>query len=515
MAENNNFISEDKFVSEENFKKYQEEYTNDGLSCPIKDQPLTKDQQSPAFKNPGKKPQTPPLTKKAPPVPTRKPQASYKFQKSRTDKRVSLNCSPLTTNTNTQEYIQRLLYVLGNGEYTLNKGQTIYGFLYSMLSKSCGLIFPYTPQISITHPVNYERTEVTHSNLAISHYKNTPPPTISMDATFTADTRANALHMLSAIWFLRAVTKCDFGERANNERSNCIPGMPPPILYLNGYNSVLDNIPVVVTSFNYTLPKDKDYVALGVNLDSNTQAFNDTYLYSDVSNGNLYATYGNLTGEEGMKYLNGVANSLKSLQESATLMETNRYNNFYFNNWLPTELSFHIELQIQPNLLKHKKKFQLNWYKMGLFNLDDYKGDTMVTIPNSSGGIDVSNCLPVSTVMNIKFNTYDEKNENQKLVNLGTIRSFPANKTKENLIKYVEELNNENTDSTSYYKIIEKKEKAEFVDVYNVTGYDVVKLQAREIHKSDSKTVNEEAVNMMGLSDSQRSYSFDRSGWTW
>ena len=439
-----------------------------------------------------------------------KPQASYKFQKRRTDKRVSLNCTPLTTNTSTQEYIQRLKYVLGEGKKVLKKGQTVWGFLYSTLSKSCGIIFPYTPQISITHPVNYENTEIIHSNLAINHYKNTPPPTISLDAVFTADTRANALHMLSALWFLRAVTKCDFGERANADE-NTVAGMPPPVLYLNGYNSILDNIPVVVTSFNYSLPKDKDYVALGVNLDSETQAFHDTYLYSDVSNNNLYASFdGNMSGSEGMKYLNGVANSLKSLQESATIMETNRYNNYYFNNWLPTEISFHVDLKIQPNLLKYKKKFNLNWYKMGLDNLDDYKGDTPIIIPSKNGQTDVS-----GKDCDEKTVTYVNTEIKANMPEINSILDYDNIK-----IKTVSDLINENISELPTFKMSSDFTiKANNTDTSNnpinsITGTGLLK-SATTVNKFLEKDVLKEAYNKTNLSTQGKVYKFDRSGWSW
>ena len=429
----------------------------------------------------------------------------YKFQAARTDKRVSLNCTPLINNSVPQDYIQRLKYVLGNGEYKLKKGQTIWGFLYSTLNKSCGLIFPYTPQVSFQHTVNYDRTEITHSNLAISHYKNTPPPSISINATFTADTRANALHMLSAIWFLRAVTKCDFGERANVD-PNAIAGMPPPVLYLNGYNQVMDNIPVVVTGFNYTLPKDKHYVALGVNLDSNVQAFNDRKLYSDVANGNFYDNYeGSATGSEGMKYLNGIANSIKSLQEDATIMESNRYNDYYFNNWLPTELSFDIQLQIQPNLLKHKKKFNLDWYKMGLFNLDDYKGGTTVCLPANGGLQDVTNtncdsilAMELTNVTHIMNDfSKEEYGNSMKIIGKegakGVYNKFVED-NKNNIVQAIGRTKDEN--GNTVYRAVTK-------------SVETVKLEAK---KSD---VLDAITKQAGFSSEQKQYKFDRSGWTW
>lgn len=432
-------------------------------------------------------------------------EVSYRFQNARTDKRVSLNCTPLVRNTNTQDYIQRLNYVLGEGKYTLNTGQTIYGFLNSTLGKSCGLIFPYTPDIDIQHTVNYDRTDITHSNLAISHYKNTPPPTITINATFTADTRENALHMLSAIWFLRAVTKCDFGERAYvDKHKNAIPGMPPPILYLNGYNSIMDNIPVVVTGFSYKLPKDKHYVPLGINLDSNTQAYMEKRFMDN--NGNFVDNFdGNATGALGMKYLNGIANSIKSLQTQTTEFENNRYNNLYFHNWLPTEMQFSISLQIQPNLLKYKKKFNLNWYKMGLFNLDDYKGGTSgVYLATENGTKDVSGCnVSSELVTQMKYTetkTYSSEGEDHWYWSANKTYNVNAEKLEkfyQDNIRYSDEKYDASTLKISKNGAWEFKTTKEIVEEYN-TG-----------------DVNDAVNKQLGLNSKGRTYVFDRSGWTW
>ena len=446
-------------------------------------------------KNKGSNPSPKSQPVKYPPVPTKKPQISYSMQEARTDKRVSLNCAPLTNNTNTQEYIQRLMYVLGEGKKTLKTGQTVWGFLYATLNKSCGLIFPYTPQITFNYTVNYEKSEITHSNLAINHYKNSPPPSISLSATFTADTRANALHMLSAIWFLRAVTKCDFGERANVD-NNAIPGMPPPILYLNGYNSVMNNIPVVVTQFTYTLPQDKHYVSLGVNLDSETQAFNDTYLYSDASNGNLIASYnGNISGDDGIKYLNGVANSLKSLQSNATMMETNRYNDYFFNNWLPTELKFDIQLQIQPNLLKFKKKFNLNWYKMGLVNLEDYRGDTEITIPSKEGTTTIKTDSDSCSDL---INSLYELDKN--------INSSPIQKAIEERLNISNKLNISNISNN--FSIAKDNVLAPFNKIKDIES---LSPWSKKNNKEKKSSVDADTA----MSTVAKTYKFDKSGWSW
>lgn len=303
---------------------------------------------------------------------------SYKTQRvKRIDRRVSLNVAPVTFdasgNYNPSEFAERVAYVLGKETDNLN-GTDVYGFLHSCLSQSCGLVFPYTPNITISHQVNYDKTDITHSNLSLNHYKNTPPPTYTVDAVFTADSRENALHMLSAIWFLRAVTKCDFGEHSSTA------GTPPPVLYLNGYNQMMDNIPVVVKSFSYSLPKDKDYVPLGINLDSGNFIYNDREVYSD-SNGQIYEGKDKPSESGGMQYINGLATALDNMKSGKTSLPSNRYNSFYFNTWLPMEMSFNILLEVQPNLLKHKKVFDLNTYKMGIYNLGEYKDGEKLFVP--------------------------------------------------------------------------------------------------------------------------------------
>lgn len=457
----------------------------------------------------------PKSSKKIPSIQPRKPRQTkrtvkkpsvyqYKFQKARTDKRVSLNVSPLGS---TESFAKRVQYVLGSQRKTLKKGQTVYGFLYSCLSKSCGLIFPYTPQISVSHPVNYDSTDITHSNLRMHHYKNTPPPSYQIEATFTADTRENALHMLSALWFLRAVTKCDFGEQANQDK-NTVAGMPPPILYLNGYNQIMDNIPVIVKSFNYALPKDKDYVSLGVNLDTSALAYNDRKVYSSVD-GAFYDNYdGSATGSDGMMYLNGLANSIKNLQSEATSLTSNRYNSYYFNNWLPTEMVFSIQLEVQPNLLKYKKQFNLDNYKVGVYNLDSFKGGTSVYIPTKNEVVDCTN-QPMSqaleltvenmynqTVIESKENTWWDKTKGVGQFAIGFLDSVTS--LGQGGLLNGNDLMSEglkNMDDTSY-QTVQK--------VYKETQ--TIKLSDEETKKVESG---------ISIQPTKQSYKFDKSGFTW
>lgn len=395
---------------------------------------------------------------------------SYKTQRvKRIDRRVSLNVAPVTFdasgNYNPSEFAERVTYVLGKETDKIN-GTDVYGFLHSCLSQSCGLVFPYTPNITISHQVNYDKTDITHSNLSLNHYKNTPPPTYTVDAVFTADSRENALHMLSAIWFLRAVTKCDFGEHSSTA------GTPPPVLYLNGYNQMMDNIPVVVKSFSYSLPKDKDYVPLGINLDSGNFIYNDREVYSD-SNGKIYEGKDKPSESGGMQYINGLATALDNMKSGKTTLPSNRYNSFYFNTWLPMEMSFNISLEVQPNLLKHKKVFDLNTYKMGIYNLGEYKDGEKLFVPQGN------------KITNVNFDTSIE------------LLATSINR----LIKGKDDTE---AKAMSY---------DEMVEGFKAKGYDVSLSKNNDTHSVIVKKTHHIDESKFGITP--KSYKFDKSGFTW
>ena len=124
----------------------------------------------------------------------------------------------------------------------------------SSKSGTNGVIFPYTPTISTTYSANYEQYDLTHSNYRGIFYKSSRVGDISVRGTFTAQDTQEANYMLAVIHFFRSVTKMFYGQDAQR-------GAPPPICYLNGFGQYqFSNHPVVVSSFNYTLPNDVDYI---------------------------------------------------------------------------------------------------------------------------------------------------------------------------------------------------------------------------------------------------------------
>ena len=127
------------------------------------------------------------------------------------------------------------------------------------LQKTDGVIFPYVPQIQVTYAAHYDAAELTHSNYKIFQYKNSSIDQISITCDFTAQDNEEANYLLAVIHFFRSVTKMFYGQ-------DDIPkaGTPPPLCYLSGLGGFqFDRHPLVISSFNYSLPNDVDYIRAG------------------------------------------------------------------------------------------------------------------------------------------------------------------------------------------------------------------------------------------------------------
>ena len=122
------------------------------------------------------------------------------------------------------------------------------------LVQAGGLVFPYTPQISISHSASYDEQPLTHQNYQFIYYQNSRAETIQIQGAFNVEDGAQALYWLAAVHMLRSATKMFTGE-------GDLQGNPPPILKLNGYGDyVFKNIPVIVKSFSVDLPSDANYI---------------------------------------------------------------------------------------------------------------------------------------------------------------------------------------------------------------------------------------------------------------
>ena len=131
--------------------------------------------------------------------------------------------------------------------------------LLQPLKVTNGIVFPYTPAITTAYKANYSAYDLTHSNYRGYFYQNSYADQVNLTAAFTAQSTSDAAYVLAVIHFFRSVTKMFYGQDQNPKI-----GTPPPLCYLSGLGAFqFDAHPLAITSFNYTLPTDVDYIRAG------------------------------------------------------------------------------------------------------------------------------------------------------------------------------------------------------------------------------------------------------------
>jgi len=124
------------------------------------------------------------------------------------------------------------------------------------LLNTSGVVFPYTPSISVAHNANYGQTRLTHSNYASYFYEGSEVSAITIASEFTVQSEEEGKYVLAAMTFFRSCTKMWFGTQTQP-----LAGNPPPMVFLNGYGKLyFPNVPCVITSFNHTMPAEVDYL---------------------------------------------------------------------------------------------------------------------------------------------------------------------------------------------------------------------------------------------------------------
>lgn len=125
------------------------------------------------------------------------------------------------------------------------------------LKSAGGMIFPYTPSITINSSATYSKVSTIHSNYHFNAYQSSDPGTIQIVAPMNVEDSTQALYWIGALHYFRSLTKMFSG---NDPKA----GNPPPIVQLSGYGSyVFNNVPVAVQSFSTTLTADCDYIPVG------------------------------------------------------------------------------------------------------------------------------------------------------------------------------------------------------------------------------------------------------------
>lgn len=123
------------------------------------------------------------------------------------------------------------------------------------LRRTNGILFPYTPNISVAHAVDYGQYDLVHTNYQQNTYSKTRNPNIQVTATFASSTPDEAAYTVGVMHFLRIVSKMNFGARDPEA------GTPPPVLEFSAYGAYnFNRIPVLLGSFNFIYEDGVDYV---------------------------------------------------------------------------------------------------------------------------------------------------------------------------------------------------------------------------------------------------------------
>jgi hypothetical protein len=160
--------------------------------------------------------------------------------------------SPANWTDGTKDWRVKISLPAGNVSYL---GGTM---LDPLRASGNALIFPFTPQINMTHTASYNTLDTIHSNYPFLSYQNSKLEQISITGDFYCETSIDARYWVAVVHYLRSLTKMSFGNTSN-------AGQPPPVVKLNGYGDfVFKDVPVVVRSFTLDLPKEVDYISTGL-----------------------------------------------------------------------------------------------------------------------------------------------------------------------------------------------------------------------------------------------------------
>jgi plasmid maintenance system antidote protein VapI len=219
------------------------------------------------------------------------------------------------------------------------------------LAPTNGVIFPYTPQINTSYKANYEQYDLVHSNYRGVYYKNSRVDDLSIRGVFTAQDTREADYLLAVIHFFRSVTKMFYGK--DEQR-----GSPPPLVYLSGLGmNQFFGHPCVVSSFQYNLPDQVDYIrATSVNNYG-------TDLLSRRTPGKAAGAAG--LGASGNRILNAGLERFFPAAKPAPDPVVASVNNTQLANYVPTKMEIDITLIPVQTRSQVSKQFSLKGFANG------------------------------------------------------------------------------------------------------------------------------------------------------
>ena len=249
----------------------------------------------------------------------------------------------------------RVRLSLADSSTIFYKDSSTQNSIMAPLVETNGVIWPYTPQITVSHIANYSTAVLTHSNYSAHFYNNSDVNDITVTGDFTVQSVEEGQYLMAAIYFLRASTKMFFGQGTN-------VGNPPPILFLDGYGShYFPHVPCVVTNFTHNLSSDVDYIQVPI---TQTTLSDVTVTAADNPNG-------------GVNYLdNGGMDNIPSMLKSnkGPTATTQKFSSITSTTRVPTASSVSVTLRPVYSRNNLHDKFNLNDFAQGKLVGDKKKG---------------------------------------------------------------------------------------------------------------------------------------------
>ena len=203
-----------------------------------------------------------------------------------------------------------------------------------------GMIFPYTPQISISSSANYDEQSIVHQNFQFITYQNSKVDKISINAPFYVEDAVQAQYWLAAVHYFRSVTKMFTGYDSGSTQ-----GTPPPIVYLNGYGDfVFKNIPVVVTSFQVDLGTDVNYISTSLRKDVSRPG-GPPAAAPIAQSGGWLSLAGTALQAGGLQNAGAFISGLDNKNKSGSPAQSQQAQAMYGDSHVPVKSSFQVGLQ--------------------------------------------------------------------------------------------------------------------------------------------------------------------------
>jgi hypothetical protein len=225
---------------------------------------------------------------------------------------------------------------------------SIYGGsgLLQPIRNTNGLVWPYQPVITYEQSVDYAAIDMVHVNQEIFAYTKTPALKLTVAGQFSVQNQQEGIYALSAIHFMRVVTKMYFGTGPNL-------GTPPPVLLFDAYGQYMFNqLPVIVTSYSIELPADIDYVPVDLS---------NLITYSNAQSQTNMPGYSKVQTTPQLQSFDQVKNAAYM---ASSLFKTGLQNTADGYVWLPAVFTLTVGITVQ-NTAKRLRAFNLDAFRTG------------------------------------------------------------------------------------------------------------------------------------------------------